>query len=65
MNERLKQINLHLYSMLGSVEFVQRWWLGPNMAFQLQCPQEVWDSGDEGKDQIEAYVMQAAYGGGA
>ena len=57
MNPRLKEINNALYSMLGSLEYVQRWWLSPNLAFQLRCPQEVWDNGEEGANQIESYVM--------
>ena len=65
MNPRLKMINEHLHAMIGSIEYVQRWWLSPNLGFQLRCPQEVWDSGEEGRDEVEAYVMQAAYGGGA
>ena len=63
MSPRLKKINIALYGMLGSLEFVQRWWPGPNLAFQLKSPQEIWDSGEDGKDEVENYVMSNAYGG--
>lgn len=61
MNERLKAINGVLLALLGSLELVQRWWLSPNVSLQLKCPQEVWDSGDEGKDEVESYVMTHGY----
>ena len=61
MNPRLKQINGILFALLGSLELVQRWWLSPNVTFQLRCPQEVWDSGEEGKDEVEMYVMTHGY----
>ena len=61
MNERLKQINDVLRALFGSTELVQRWWLGPNINWQLKCPQEVWDSGEEGRDEIWNYVMSYGF----
>ena len=61
MNPRLKQINGILFALLGSLELVQRWWLSPNITFELRCPQEVWDSGEDGKDEVESYVMTHGY----
>lgn len=54
----MKQLTLNraLMSLLGSEEFVQRWWLSPNLYFKLQCPQEVWDQGDDGKHEVVSYV---------
>ena len=61
MNPQLKRINEVLFGLLGSPEMVQKWWLSPNVTFQLRCPQEVWDSGEEGKDEVEMYVMTHGY----
>lgn len=61
MNPQLKRINEVLFGLLGSLEMVQRWWLSPNITFELRCPQEVWDSGEEGRDEVEMYVMTHGY----
>jgi hypothetical protein len=61
MNPQLKLINEVLFGLLGSREMVQRWWLSPNITFQLRCPQEVWDSDEEGRDEVEMYVMTHGY----
>ena len=61
MNQQLKEINDVLRAMFGSPELVQRWWLGPNINWQLKCPQEVWDSGEDGRSEIWNYVMSYGF----
>lgn len=59
MNQKLKDINEVLLSLLGSSEYVQRWWVSPNANWNLMCPQQIWDSGDQ--DEVWNYVMTHGY----
>lgn len=63
MNQKLKQINDILHGLIGSPEYVQRWWLSPNINWELKCPQEVWDSGEDGQDEVWNYVLTYGFRG--
>ena len=61
-----QDLNRYLMGLLGSEAFVKRWWYSPNVHFKFDCPQEVWDGGDEGKREVISYVMgHAMMGGGS
>lgn len=32
-----------LFALLGSDELVEKWWTGPNKAFEMKTPAEVFD----------------------
>lgn len=57
MNKLRQQVNAILRALLGSDELVQRWWIGENLHFNLKCPQEVWDSSEEGQQEVANYVF--------
>lgn len=64
MNERLRLINENLLHILGTKEYVTRWWTTSNFHFKLRCPQELWDSGARGQEEVEEYVnhnVESAY----
>jgi hypothetical protein len=50
-------LNKMLLSLLGSQEFVDRWWEGQNLAFDLKTPDEVYMSGIEGRRKVTGYIM--------
>ena len=57
MNPLRQEVNAILLALLGSEELVQRWWVGDNVAFNLQPPQKIWDSGYEGEQEVADYVF--------
>ena len=57
------ELNRYLMSLLGSEDFVNRWWHSPNAKFNFADPYEVWSSGPEGQNEVESYVLEHCYGG--
>lgn len=50
-------LNKMLMALLGSQEFVNRWWDSQNVAFNMQTPEEVYMSGLEGRRKVTGYIM--------
>jgi hypothetical protein len=57
MDPLRQEVNAILLALLGSEELVQRWWIGDNVAFRLQPPQKIWDSGYDGQREVAEYVF--------
>lgn len=51
------EINRWLWSMLGREQLVYDWWHGANRAFDGQTPEQVYQSGAEGRAQVRDYVQ--------
>ena len=51
MSDNLKVM---LLAMLGSEELCQKWWNGLNLAFDSQCPNEVYTTDPE---KVYTYVL--------
>ena len=52
-----EQNNALLMAMLGSQEWVNKWWVSPNKAFDMAHPEDV----DPKK--VQEYLLTCAYGG--
>jgi hypothetical protein len=55
-------INRHLYAMLGRVELVDGWWDSPNKAFDGKTPDEVYQTGADGRKRVFEYVISCSDG---
>jgi uncharacterized protein (DUF2384 family) len=55
--KKVERLNECLMSLLGSEELVEKWWLSKNKGFDMKTPQEVWDSGEEGKELVIHYLL--------
>ncbi len=55
-------INRHLYTMLGRSELVDGWWDSPNKAFNGKTPDEVYQTGAEGRLSVYQYVIGCSDG---
>jgi hypothetical protein len=49
-----------LLAMLGRYELVDMWWYSSNKAFDNQTPEEVYQSGEEGRWKVYNYVVHYA-----
>lgn len=47
-------VNRALFAMLGREELVNNWWNSPNMNWELQTPDQVWERDPE---EVTNYVM--------
>jgi hypothetical protein len=56
------QLNIILFSLVGSHEYVKLWWDSTNKAFGDKTPNEVYNSGDTGKQQITDYLLKFTSG---
>jgi hypothetical protein len=50
-------INHYLQSMIGRSELVDGWWDSPNKAFDGKTPDEVYQTGAEGRLSVYQYVL--------
>jgi hypothetical protein len=50
-------LNKMLMALLGSQEFVDRWWQSPNYAFEMKTPDDVYLSGLQGRREVTGYVL--------
>lgn len=57
-------VDKHLLAMLGSEDFVSKWWDSPNASFKFQRPIDLWISGERGQKEVINYVLHHAYAGG-
>ncbi len=55
-------INRYLYAMIGSPQLVDGWWDSPNKAFDLKTPDEVYQTGAEGRKRVYEYVLGCSDG---
>lgn len=49
-------LNRILLSFLGRYELVDIWWHTPNKAFEMKTPDEIYQSGIEGRKQVSNYL---------
>lgn len=57
-------LNRLLFAMLGRAELVDQWWQSPNKAFEGKTPDEVYLSGEEGRNKVANYIHFHANAGG-
>jgi hypothetical protein len=55
-------INKLLIKLLGRVELVDAWWFTSSMVFNDRTPNEVYQSGEAGRQAIFNYVMSFCIG---
>jgi len=48
--------------MIGSPQLVDGWWDSPNKAFDLKTPDEVYQTGAEGRKRVYEYVLGCSDG---
>ena len=56
-------VNQYLYAMIGKPELVDLWWDKPNKAFDMKTPNEVYQTGSEGRKMVYDYVVRFSNGG--
>lgn len=49
-------LNRLLFAMIGRAELVDLWWDSPNKAFDGKTPNEVYFSGEEGRQKVINYI---------
>ncbi len=52
-------VNKYLYKVLGNNFMVDSWWHTENFHFDLKTPEEVYQSGDAGRQRVFEYVRNA------
>jgi hypothetical protein len=55
-------VNQYLYAMLGKSELVDLWWDKPNKTFDMKTPDEVYQTGVDGRKQVYDYVRGCSDG---
>jgi hypothetical protein len=55
-------INRYLYAMIGSTQLVDGWWDSENKAFDGKTPDEVYQTGAEGRLSVYQYVLGCSDG---
>ena len=55
-------INQLLQPMLGRPELVDAWWDSKNKAFDMKTPEEVYQTGAEGRLRVYQYVLGSSDG---
>ena len=53
-------LNRILLGLLGREQLIHDWWNSPNRAFDMKTPEEVYQSGPQGRVQVRDYIMAAA-----
>jgi hypothetical protein len=51
-----RKANEILKALLGSDELIERWWLSPNKAFDMQLPDEMWHT-TSGRNKVYSYLL--------
>lgn len=54
------QLNRILYGLIGSWELVDVWWNSNNKAFAGKAPNEVYWSGESGRQEVANYILKNA-----
>lgn len=57
-----RPLNRILFALLGRIELVDDWWHNPNRAFDDKTPDEVYQSGAEGRKQVAKYLYDQVNG---
>lgn len=52
-----RSIERLLYPMLGRIELIEQWWHSRNKAFDMKTPDEVYQTGAEGREKVYRYVL--------
>ena len=52
------QLNRILYGLLGDWKLVDRWWHSSNKGFDGKAPNEVYWSGEQGRQDVAAYILK-------
>jgi hypothetical protein len=52
------QLNLILFGLLGSHSVVDAWWYSSNKAFDGKTPNEVYWSGEDGRQAVADYIIK-------
>lgn len=52
------QLNRILYAVIGDWRMVDAWWGSSNHAFDGKTPNEVYWSGEEGREAVADYILQ-------
>ncbi len=55
-------INRYLKSMLGRSDLIDGWWYSPNKAFDGKTPDEVYQTGADGRLRVYQYVIGCSDG---
>lgn len=50
-------LNKILYKLLHNQQLVDKWWESPNRAFGDMTPEDVYQSGPEGRKKVKDYLM--------
>lgn len=59
MSESMRNaINQQLLTILGRMDVVNQWWNSPNIEFNLQTPNDLFNSGQKGQCAVLAYVLK-------
>ena len=58
--DKKEQLNNILLSLLGNSQTVDTWWDSDNYNWGLRTPQEVWDSGPSGQQDVINYLLKYA-----
>ena len=51
-------LNRILYGLLGRSDLVDRWWHSSNKGFDGKAPNEVYWSGEQGRQDVAAYILK-------
>lgn len=52
------QLNKMLFAMLGDNSLVQQWWESKNKGLDNKTPNEVYWSGEEGRQKVADYILE-------
>ena len=56
------QLNTLLYSLLGSRQLVDEWWDSTNKGLDNKTPNDVYWSGEQGRQQVANYILKFCNG---
>lgn len=56
------ELNRYLFSLLGRIELVDRWWQSENLGFGGKTPDSVYQTGPEGRQQVRDYILKFCNG---
>lgn len=51
------ELNRYLFALLGRAELIDQWWYSPNKAFDMKTPDQVYQTGKEGRDTVANYIL--------
>lgn len=52
------QLNRILFGLLGSYQLVDQWWHSSNREFNGKTPNEIYYSGEQGKQDVASYILK-------